>query len=160
MNPHTFSQCLTFSPIIVHVGIDMWSLRGVKLDVGAIEALRESNAARPTEKRVIDHGWSDAGDLWIATRLSGDLAHWVLGIPAVLRRFVAGREYPVLDEAVATGFTVRINAEGLSYGYSPFLLRRGADADDILLITFQMAAGKASLRLIDDEELEGLSPTL
>jgi hypothetical protein len=53
---------------------------------------------------------------------------------------------------------VRVNVEGTSYGYSPFLVRRGADADDILLITFLLTSGVSSLRLIDDEELEALSP--
>jgi hypothetical protein len=53
---------------------------------------------------------------------------------------------------------VRVNVEGASYGYGPFLARRGADADDILLVSFQLTAGASTLRLIDDEELEAISP--
>jgi hypothetical protein len=38
------------------------------------------------------------------------------------------------------------------------LARRGADADDILLISFRLTHGSATLQLVDDEELEAISP--
>jgi hypothetical protein len=158
MNPHTFSQYLSGSPVIAHLGTDMWSLRGAKVDAAAVEALREANAARPNEKRIIDHGWTEGGELWLAARLPDDPSHFVLGIPSAIRRFVVGREFPATDETGVGAGTVRINAEGTSYGYSPFLLRRGADADDILLITFRLPVGVSTVRLIDDEELEAISP--
>jgi Sigma-70, region 4 len=158
MNPNTFSQYLTSSPVITHVGTDMWSLRGTKVDAASVEALREANAARPNEKRIIDHGWTERGELWLAARLPEDPSHFVLGIPSAIRRFVVGREFPATDENGVTAGTVRVNAEGTSYGYRPFLVRGGADADDILLITFQLTAAVSTLRLIDDEELEAISP--
>ncbi len=158
MNPHTFSQYLSSSPVISHAGTDMWSLRGTRLDPAAIEALREANAARPFEKRIIDHGWSESGDLWLAARLPELPSTFVLGIPSVIRRFVAGREFPATDEHGMAAGTVRVNAEGTSYGYGPFMARRGADTDDILLISFRITEGIATLRLIDDEELESISP--
>lgn len=158
MNPNTFSQYLTSSPVITHVGTDMWSLRGTKVDAAAVEALRQANAARPNVKRIIDHGWTEHGELWLASRLPEEPAHFVLGIPSVIRRFVIGREFPATDENGVTAGAVRVNPEGTSYGYGPFLVRRGADADDILLITFLLTSGVSRLRLIDDEELEALSP--
>jgi hypothetical protein len=158
MNPNTFSQYLTSSPVIAHVGTDMWSLRGTKVDPAAVEALREANATRPNEKRIIDHGWTERGELWLAARLPEDPSHIVLGIPSAIRRYVAGREFPASDENGVGAGTVRVNEEGTSYGYSPFLIRRGADSDDILFITFRLVPGSASLRLIDDEELESISP--
>lgn len=82
----------------------------------------------------------------------------MLGIPTAIRRFVVGREFPATDEGGTAAGTVRINTEGTSYGYNAFLARRGADADDILLISFRLSQGAATLRLIDDEELEGISP--
>jgi len=158
MNPNTFAQYLTSSPVITHVGTDMWSLRGTKVDPAAVVALREANAARPNERRIIDHGWTDRGELWLAARLREDPSHLVLGIPSAIRRFVRGREFPATDENGITAGIVRVNDEGSSYGYSPFLVRRGADADDILVITFRLAEGTSTLRLIDDEEFELISP--
>ena len=148
------------SPVIAHVGTDMWSLRGTRLDPAAVEALREANAARPSERRIIDHGWTAAGGLWLAARLSELRSGFVLNIPSAIRRFVVGRDFPATDELGLAAGTVRVNTEGTSYGYGFFLLRRGADADDILLVSFAITEKIATLRLIDDEELEAISPNV
>ena len=160
MNPNTVSQYLSSSPVIAHVGTDMWSLRGTRVDPAAVEALRNANAAMPNEKRIIDHGWTENGDLWLAARIPELPTSFTVGIPSVIRRFVIGREFPATDEHGLAAGTVRVNAEGASYGYGPFLARRGADADDILLVSFQLTAGASTLRLIDDEELEVISPNV
>jgi hypothetical protein len=158
MNPNTFSPYLSSSPVIAHIGIDMWSLRGIKVDPAAVEALRSANAASPLEKRIIDHGWTETGELWLAARLPECPTGFVLNIPSAIRRYVVGRNFPATDEQALAVGTVRVNSDGVSYGYGPFLARRGADVDDFLLVSFRLAAGVASLRLIDDEELESLSP--
>jgi hypothetical protein len=63
MNINTFSLYLTYSPVIVHLGTDIWSLRGVRVDPAAVEAVRSANVLRPREKRVLDHGWAVDGRL-------------------------------------------------------------------------------------------------
>lgn len=63
MNVYTFSQYLSFSPVINHLGTDLWSLRGVHVDPAAVEVLRQMNAARPDEKRIVDYGWSERRSL-------------------------------------------------------------------------------------------------
>lgn len=158
MNPNTFSQYLSSSPVIAHIGTDMWSLRGTRVDPAAVEALRNANAASPSEKRIIDHGWTENGDLWLAVRLPELPSSFTVGIPSAIRRFVVGRDFPATDEHGLAAGTVRVNAEGASYGYGPFLARRGADADDILLVSFRLTVGTSTLRLIDDEDLEAISP--
>jgi hypothetical protein len=61
MNNNTFSLYLTYSPVIVHLGTDIWSLRGVRVDPTAVEALRGGNDLRQKEKSVLDNGWSASG---------------------------------------------------------------------------------------------------
>jgi hypothetical protein len=58
MNENTFSIYSTYSPIIEHLGVDLWTLRGVHVDPAAVEMIRESNATRPRQKRIVDHGWT------------------------------------------------------------------------------------------------------
>ena len=160
MNPNTFSQYLSSAPVIAHIGTDLWSLRGIKVDAASVEALRQANAARPREKRVIDHGWTETGDLWFASRLPEVQSSLVLSVPSAVRRFVEGRQFPATDDSGLRAGTVRVSSEGTtSYGYSPFLSRCGADQDDILLVVFRLTEGTAALRLISDEELEDLSPS-
>src|SRR5262249_51764726 len=144
MNHNTFVQYLSSSPVIARLGTGLWSLRGVVVDAASVEALRQANAARPREKRIIDHGWTQDGDLWFAARLPEIQSSLVLGVPSAIRRFVAGREYPATDDLGLPAGTVRINADGTaSYGYVQFLIRNGADEDDILLIVFRLTDGKA-----------------
>jgi len=159
MNRYTFGQYLSSSPVIAHLGTDIWSVRGTKVDAASVEVLRQANAARPREKRIIDHGWTEGGDLWFAARLPELQSSFVLGVPSAIRRYVAGREFPAADEQGLSAGTVRLNAEGTaSYGYGQFLARSGADQDDILYVVFRLTKGEATLRLISDEELDELSP--
>jgi hypothetical protein len=159
MNFHTFSQYLSSSPVIAHLGTDLWSLRGIKVDPASVEAAREANSARTREKRVIDYGWASSGDLWFAARLPELHSGLVLGIPSAIRRFIAGGEFPATDELGLNVGAIRTNEEGTaSYGYGRFLARSGADEGDLLLVTFKLTDGVSTLRLIGDEELEDLSP--
>jgi hypothetical protein len=100
------------------------------------------------------------GNLWLAARLPENPSHIVLGIPSAIRRFVKGREFPATDEFGSPVGTVRVNDEGMSCGYGPFLVRRGADTGDILLVSFSIGKSTSALRLIDDEELEAMSPMI
>ena len=39
---------------------------------------------------MLDHGWTPAGQLWVATRLPGTYSgHFVFGIPGAIRRYLA-----------------------------------------------------------------------
>src|SRR5439155_6115113 len=70
MNQNTFSVYTTYSPVLEHLGTDIWALRGVRVDPAAVEAVRRANAQRPREPRVQDYGWTGEGDLWMGVRLS------------------------------------------------------------------------------------------
>src|SRR5439155_6746259 len=52
INENTLSIFMTYSPVLEHLGIDLWTLRGVKVDPAAVEALRIANAEKPREKRL------------------------------------------------------------------------------------------------------------
>jgi Bacterial RNA polymerase, alpha chain C terminal domain/Sigma-70, region 4 len=159
MNMNTFSIYLTYSPVIVHLGTDIWALRGIRVDPVAVEAVRAANALRPREKRVLDHGWNAQGQLWVATRLpSTHVGNIAVGIPGAIKHYLAGRQFKALDEDGVMHGTIRINDEGASSGFSAFLRQRGADEGDILIAEFDLSGSAALLRLGDDELLEAMSP--
>ena len=158
MNNNTFSIYLSYSPVIVHLGTDIWSLRGVRVDPAAVESVRAANALREREKRVLDHGWTTDGQLWMAARLPAAHSSLVLGIPGAIRNYLAGRHFSVTDEDGVSLGTVRITDDGASYGFGPYLRQRGADEGDILVAEFDLGGGGAVLRLGDDELLEEMSP--
>jgi hypothetical protein len=145
--------------VIVHLGTEIWSLRGVHVDPAAVEAVRSANALRQKEKRVIDHGWTPDGQLWVAARLPAEqFGNLIFTLPAAIRSYLAGRQFGVKDEDGVSHGTIRVNEEGTSSGFGSFLRQRGADEGDILIAEFDMSAGAALLRLGNDELLEEMSP--
>ena len=160
MNVNTFSIYLCYSPVILHLGKDVWSLRGVRVDPAAVEAVRQANALRQKEKRVLDHGWTPRGQLWLAARIPAahDAANLVVSVPGPIRHYLSGRQFDAKDEDGVSHGSVRVNDDGASYGFTPFLRQRGADAGDILVAEFDLTKNLALLQLGDDEVLEELSP--
>ena len=159
MNINTFNLYITYSPVIVHLSTDVWSLRGVRVDPAAVEAVRAANALRQREKRVLDHGWTPDGELWVAARLPArHSASFVFGVPGAIRRYLAGRQFTAKDEDEIAYGAIRINDEGTSYGVDRFLRQRGADEGDILIVEFDLGSDVALLRLGNDELLEEMSP--
>jgi hypothetical protein len=152
----TFSVFTSYSSVIEHVSTDVWTLRGLKIDPLAVEALRQANAERPREKRILAHGWSPNGHLWMSVRLRG--GNGVIGIPGTIRHLLSNRDFEAQGPLKAPIGTVRIDEDGTSWGYLPFLKRAGADDGDILLVDFDLTGGVATLSMSDDEELERLDP--
>jgi hypothetical protein len=160
MNVNTFSIYLSYSPVVVHLGKDIWSLRGVRVDPAAVEAVRQANALREKEKRILDHGWAPDGQLWLAARIPAahDAASLVVNMPGPIRHYLSGRQFDAWDEDGVSHGSIRVNNEGASYGFTRFLRQRGADEGDILIAEFDLTKNVATLRLGDDKLLEEMSP--
>jgi hypothetical protein len=79
-------------------------------------------------------------------------------MPGAIKRYLAGRQFVAKDDDGIDHGSVRINDEGSSYGFGPFLRQRGADEGDILIAEFDLNGRIALLRLGDDELLEEISP--
>ena len=154
MNPYTFSQYLTFSPIICHLGTDLWSLRGVQVHPGAVDSLVRASAEKIPGRRVVDYGWSPSGALWVAVTVPDFFEHATITIPAAVRKVVASREFQGTDEAGVAVGTVKINEMGKCYGFPRFIRRRGADAGDLLMMEFTLGTSSVRMQLIGEEALE------
>jgi len=82
----------------LHLGIDIWSLRGVRVDPAAVEAVRAANALRERERCVLNYGWTAEGQLWVAARLPATHGwNFVLGIPAAIRQYLASSQFSMAD---------------------------------------------------------------
>jgi hypothetical protein len=151
LNESSVSVALTYSPIIEHVGVDIWKLRGVVVDPAAVEALREANANEPTEQRLLNFGWRPTGELWVASRLPYTLASMVLGLPGTTKRYLAGRKFAATDGASGTPCgTISVNDAGVAFGYSTFLRVAGAEPGDVLLAEFNLTEDAVRLSLADE----------
>jgi hypothetical protein len=152
LNPNTFAVFTTYSPIVEHVGPGIWGLRGVKVDPAEVEALREALALKPKERRIIDHGWTENGELWLAVRLPGAWSSRVFMLPAAVAPYVAGRRFLAKTKTGEDAGTLTINDEGNCWGFARHLTRSGADEGDVLVVTFDLPGETATVDLIGEGE--------
>lgn len=155
LNENTVSVYTTYSPILEHIGLDLWKLRGVQVDPAAVEAVREQNQLRHRQTRLLNYGWTSDGKLWVAWRLPPSINSVVLGVPGAVLRYLANRSFSAFakDSGRATG-NISINDIGSSYGYSPFLRYKGADENDTFVAEFDLARSDVQLSITDESMLE------
>jgi YD repeat-containing protein len=153
VNPSTFSVFTTYSPILDHPALNVWCLRGQVIDPAEVEALRAVAASRDRRQRTLEYGWDEDGRL----RLTADLANIhspVIYIPVGISRYVAGRQFEAKTQEGTPAGTISVDdSSGASWGYGPFLRRRGAEPGDSLTIRFNLVSGTVTLSLDDETAL-------
>jgi hypothetical protein len=117
----------------------LWKLRGVQVDPAAGEAVREQNQLRHRQTRLLNHGWTSDGRLWVAWRLPASTNSVVLGVPGAMLRYLSNRSFSAFakDSGRASG-NIAINDIGSSYAYSPFLRYEGTDENDTFVAEFDL----------------------
>lgn len=153
VNPSTFSVFTSYSPILDHPAMNVWCLRGHSIDPAQLEALRAVVATRSRRRRTLAHGWDEDGSLWL-TVLVGNVSSPVIGIPASIARYVADRRFPAKTQEGTSAGVVAIDDRGTSWGYGPFMRRRGAEPGDALTLRFDLAAEEVTLSLGDEASLD------
>jgi hypothetical protein len=155
INENTFSVYTTYSPIIEHLGLDLWKLRGVRVDPAAVEAVREQNQLRPRESRTLNFGWSPEGRLWIAWRLPATRGSPTFGVPSPVHRYLCDRTFLAFGQDAGRSMgQVSVTAGGTSYGFAPFIRYVGADAGDTLRAEFDLKKSDVELSIVENSVLE------
>lgn len=155
INEATASIFLTYSPIIEHLDIGLWKLRGVVVSPEEVIVAREQNQLRPKERTFFRYGWTPDGKLWIASVLPTIMQSLVIYIPAVIGRFLHGQSFSAsAKESNKTIATISVNDSGQSYGYYPYLRLSGADSGDVLLAEFDLSKNHVALSLTSEDDLD------
>lgn len=155
INENTLSVYNSYSPIIEHMGVDLWKLRGVNVDPAAVEAVRQQNNLRRREQRLLDYGWTAEGKLWIAWRLPEVRSNLVFGVPGAIRRYLSDRKFAATASSLERELShISINESGSAYGWSPILRHIGADSGDIALVEFDLTKSVVKVCLADEAILE------
>lgn len=152
MNENTFNIYTTYSVILEHLDLDIWKLRGTRVDSAAVAALRSRIHTKPKQRRVLQYGWSSDGNLWIAARIPKLASSMILGCPSPIQRYLIGQEFIGLTkEGHHKCGVITINDKGMSYGYTPFIRRYGLDENDVLLAEFDLNTQTVTLGIAGDE---------
>jgi hypothetical protein len=153
VNPSTFSVFTTYSPVLDHPAVNVWCLRGHDVQPAAVEALRDIVATRGRPRRMIGYGWQEDGTLSVTTVVN-NVSSPVIGIPSDVSRYVADRQFAAFTQDGSDTGTIVIDDRGTSWGYGPFLRRRGAEVGDVLTIRFDLVGEQVTLLLADEMELD------
>ncbi len=157
VNESTASILLTYSPIIEHLDVGSWKLRGVVVSPEAAILAREQNQLRPKEKALLQYGWTPGGKLWISSVLPTMMQSLVVYVPSAISRYLAGQTFIASSKESSKEIAnISITSSGQSYGYYPYLRISGADAGDILFAEFDLATNCVALSLISDDVLDGM----
>jgi hypothetical protein len=156
INRASYYAYLGYSPIIARYASQVYGLRGVEFPPGAAENL----VPQGRRHRVVqDHGWSSGGQVWIAYRLTESLIKTgVIGIPAAIKQHVSGAYQLRSEEGANVGKLVA--KETSAWGLGPFFARRGGEAGDAMVLTFDIGDRLATVSVGNDEILEGASGQL
>lgn len=147
INENTFNLNTSYSPILEHIDVDVWALRGSRVDPAAVQAIQSANAARSRSKRVVDSGWTEGGDIRIVVRLPKLTEQMVVGIPVGIQEYIVEDSYPAFDYAGKPSGTIGITENKICHGFGSFLRRSGADEGDELIIDFDLANKMAKLEV-------------
>jgi len=145
----TWMMC-SYDPIMDRLGHNLWCLRGTRVDPASVSELLRQNAERPKERRTLDHGWTDTGELWFALRLPKHFEAQTLFVPSAISRYVEGRTFQ-LDES---GRRISVSAHGALAGHREPARAVGADEGDVLIITFDLVGGRSKIDFDAPERLE------
>ncbi len=144
INRNSFYVYLSYSPLFARYAPGVFGLRGARVSAAEVKALIPP---RTRHQRLLDHGWTPDGQIWIGYRLSAAAVQTgVLTVPAALKGLVSGdyslraektgisgkRGGPAAEKGTLVGTLVA--KEGRMWGLTPFFHRWGVEAGDFLVV--------------------------
>lgn len=153
LNMHSVEIALTYSPIIEHLDVNIWTIRGTEILPETVDAVRHANSLRPLNKRLQGYGWTAAGNAWIGVKVPDAVHNFVVGIPGSLLRFLRAQEFSIhsKDDTVRGKFSS--SEDGVLYGFNRVLKEMDAEEGDVLIFEFNLVSSKAHLKVGDAELL-------
>lgn len=159
INPHSLEVALTYSPVVEHLDLNIWTLRGTVVSSAALDAIREANSLRPKDRRLQDFGWTESGRVWISARVPESTSTFVLGAPGPIRRFITSQKFAAIgDDGTSVG-QLGVTQDGTIYGFGAYLRRAGAEDGDTVIAEFDLTSSTAYLRLGGDEAISAMEST-
>jgi hypothetical protein len=137
MNPNSFYLMLSYSPLIQKLARGVYALVGAEIAPGLVENIAPDYGQK--KKRLMDYGWSDAGEPWLVVETSDSMLRaGVLPVPAGLKKTLIG-DWRVSGSGDRTvrSTTIVVNESGLR-NIAPIFRRLGVESGDMIGLTFDL----------------------
>jgi hypothetical protein len=143
MNPASFYQYLSYSPLFLKLARGVFSLVGAHVSTGSVEAAKE----RIRQDRISpQHGWTPDGRLWVVLRLSRpSVASGAFFVPSFVQEHAEGLWTTTLADGTPIG-TMEVK-QGIANGLRDEFVLLAADAGDFCLLKFDLAKKLVSVQL-------------
>lgn len=149
VNRSSFYVYLGYSPIIARYAPGVYGLRGARVTAGEVNALIPP---RVRQQRLVDHGWTADGRVWIAYKMSATAVQaGVLSVPAALEDFLSGSYLLSSDDDRPIG-TLVVRGNHM-WGVGPFYRRWGVEEGDHVVVTVDMNQRRATVMAGGEEVL-------
>jgi hypothetical protein len=143
INRTTLGIYLGRSPIVARYAPGVYGLRGAAFSASDVPQI-----ARSRQRGYVECGWTDTANPWTAIRItSSTLINGVIQLPAGIRQHVDGIFVLKTEDGAGMGRLV-VTAKA-TWGLGPLFRRRGGEAGDILLLTFDLQQRVVTARLGD-----------
>lgn len=141
VNRSSFYVYLGYSPIIARYAPGVYGLRGARITAGEVNALIPP---RVRQQRLVDHGWTADGRVWIAYKMSATAVQAaVLSVPAALEDFLSGSYLLSSDDDQPIG-TLVVKGNHM-WGVGPFYRRWGVEEGDHVVVTVDINQRRATV---------------
>lgn len=141
VNRSSFYVYLGYSPIIARYAPGVYGLRGARVTAGEVNALIPP---RVRQQRLVDHGWTADGRVWIAYKMSATAVQaGVLSVPAALEDFLSGSYLLSSDDDRPIG-TLVVKGNHM-WGVGPFYRRWGVEEGDHVVVTVDINQHRATV---------------
>jgi hypothetical protein len=149
VNRSSFYVYLGYSPIIARYAPGVYGLRGARVTAGEVNALIPP---RVRQQRLVDHGWTADGRVWIAYKMSATAVQaGVLSVPAALEDFLSGSYLLSSDDDRPIG-TLVVKGNHM-WGVGPFYRRWGVEEGDHVVVTVDINQRRATVMAGGEEVL-------
>ena len=135
MSRSTFYVYIDYSPIMTKHARGVYGLRGIEVPPGLVESLKPSIQRGRVRK---DSGWLEDGKVWVGYQLSESTVYGgVVTIPSKMTTFINGQFSLRAADGSVMGTLASNNTS--AWGLGPMFRRRGVEAEDYLVLVFDLA---------------------
>ena len=139
-NEMSVSVYMTYSPVIMHVGVGAHAIIGAKSSLGDLSAHLASQTdqakAKLRTKRLLLCDW-DKGMIRIVVKCPEFTSNMVVGCPSSVKQFLINKKFlGVIEKSDEGCGIIGVSEDGSIYGMGPFCRIKNMEIDDIFVMKF------------------------
>jgi Sigma-70, region 4/Bacterial RNA polymerase, alpha chain C terminal domain len=153
MNLNTFAVFGTYSVVLTHPAVGFYSLVGMEIPPGTIEAKRQG---QPRIQTFVDSGWTKSGAPFLSWKLNARSLHsGIVSIPSAFQKILAG--YWRAGGIEGQG-TYQIEVRGATcWNLKKLFGRMGSEPDDFLILWFDLSCRSVTAAVGSEELVDAAS---